>query len=124
MPVPIPQGEMRSRERVRDHYLIERELAARLRTATREERRRLYTAVYDELFQRVPDHPQLALKREDQSRRGEVRDRLKLLSKHFRPETTFLEIGPGDCALAIEAARRVRKVFAVDVSREIAEGNK
>ncbi len=35
---------------------------------------------------------------------------------------TYLEIGPGDCALAVEAARRVRQAFAVDVSREIAAG--
>ena len=64
----------------------------------------------------------MALKREDQSRRREVSDRLQLLGNYLRPEATFLEIGPGDCALAIEAARRVRKVFAVDVSREIAAG--
>ena len=124
MPVPIPQSETRSRERVRDHYLIEKELAARLRNATKEKRRQLYTTVYDELFQRVPDHPQLLLKREDHWRRREVLDRLKLLSNYLRPEATFLEIGPGDCALSIEAARRVRKVFAVDVSREIAAGVK
>lgn len=122
MPVPIPQSETRSFERVRDHYLIEKELAAQLRAATGEERRHLYTKVYDELFRRVPDHPQLVLKREDQSRRSEVLNRLKLLRNHLRPQATFLEIGPGDCALSMEAARRVRKVFAVDVSREIAAG--
>src|SRR5882762_9619035 len=110
MPVPIPQSETRSFERIREHYLIEKELAARLRTATTEERRHLYATVYDELFRRVPDHPQLVLKREDKWRRTEVLHRLKLLSNYLRSDATFLEIGPGDCALSIEVARRVRKV--------------
>jgi SAM-dependent methyltransferase len=122
MPVPIPKSEARSLERVKEHYLIEKELAARLLAATREERRHLYTTVYDELFRRVPDHPQLELKRDTRVRRREVRERLRLLRKYLHADATYLEIGPGDCALAIGAARRVRKAFAVDVSREIAAG--
>ena len=35
------------------------------------------------------------------------------------PDLTYLEIGPGDCSLANEVARLVRKVYAVDVSHEI-----
>jgi SAM-dependent methyltransferase len=122
MPIRIPQHEPRSLERIRDHYLIEKELAARLRLATKEERRHLYSAVYDELFRRVPDHPQLARKLNTRLRRGEVLERLKILARYFYAEATYLEIGPGDCALAIEAARRVNKVVAVDVSREIGAG--
>ena len=122
MPVPIPQSETRSFERVKDHYLIEKELAARLRLAGKKERRHLYTTVYDELFRRVPDHPQLVLKRDTEARRREVLERLGLLGNYLHADATYLEIGPGDCALAIEAARRVQKVFAVDVSREIAAG--
>ena len=122
MPVPIPQSETRSFERVKDHYLIEKELAARLRLAGKKDRRHLYTTVYDELFRRVPDHPQLVLKRDTEARRREVLGRLRLLGNYLHADATYLEIGPGDCALAIEAARRVQKVYAVDVSREIAAG--
>jgi SAM-dependent methyltransferase len=122
MPIPIPETETRSFERIKDHYLIEKELAARLRAATKEERRYLYSKVYDELFKRVPDHPQLELKLNTRLRRTEVLSRLRLLSRYLGSETTYLEIGPGDCALAIEVARHVRKAFAVDVSREIAAG--
>lgn len=122
MPVPIPPNEPRSFERIRDHYLIERELALQLRSATKAERRNLYTSLYDELFQRVPDHPQLTLKKDERSRRREVNDRLRLLRRYLRSEASFLEIGPGDCALSIGAARQVRRVVAVDVSREIGAG--
>lgn len=124
MPARIPQSETRSYERVKEHYRIEKELAARLRSAPREERRRLYTAVYDEMFRRVHDHPQLTLKASAASRQAEVAARLKLLRGYLRPDVTYLEVGPGDCALAKAVAQRVRKVYAVDVSNEIAAGIK
>jgi len=115
-------AESRSRERIREHYAIEKELASRLRNAPREARKTLYTEVYDELFRRVPDHPQLALKRNDEVRRRQVAERLALLQNYLRPDTTYLELGPGDCSLALEIAKRVKTVYGVDVSREIAAG--
>jgi SAM-dependent methyltransferase len=93
-----------------------------LAAASKEERRYLYSAVYDELFARVPDHPQLVRKLNERLRRAEVRSRMKLLSHYLHSEAVYLEIGPGDCALAIEAARRVSRAFAVDVSRAILSG--
>lgn len=122
MPIRLPKNELRTLERIKDHYLIEKELAARLRAATKEERRFLYSSLYNELFQRVPDHPQLSRKLNTRLRRREVSERLSLLRRYLHPNASYLEIGPGDCALAIEAARRVRIAVAVDVSREIASG--
>src|SRR6266436_5126674 len=55
--MPIMRGELRSEAQLREHYLIERELADRLRCAGPAERRTLYPLVYDELFRRVPAHP-------------------------------------------------------------------
>ena len=49
----------RTMEQRRAHYEVETELAARLRNSSREERRNLYTALYDELYEKVPDHPLL-----------------------------------------------------------------
>ncbi len=112
------RSESRSSEQIRQHYLIEKELAARLRTATREERRHLYTEVYDELFRRVPDHPQLALKLDEGLRRRTIAERLELLKSYLKPNSTYLELGPGDCS-RLEIAKQVRMVYAVDVSREI-----
>src|SRR5207247_3410644 len=115
MSAPIPKSDPRSPGRIREHYLIEKELAARLRDATKQERKRLYTVVYDELFRRVPDHPQLTLKTDGQTRRRLVVERVRLLSRYLRSNSTYLEIGPGDCSLAIDVSIRVRKVFVVDV---------
>jgi SAM-dependent methyltransferase len=108
----------RSRERLAEHYEIERELADRLRHATREERKALYSAVYDELFQRVPDHPQLT-KKGQAMRDEEVRFELSMLEPYLGPDRVALEIGAGDGALSRALAARCRSVFALDVSAEI-----
>jgi SAM-dependent methyltransferase len=114
-----PAGESRAPERLRAHYLIERQLAERLRHAGRTERQRLYCTVYDELFRQVPDHPQLTRKADRSAQEEAVAIRLRLLEPFLRAESVFMEIGAGDCSLSLEVARHVRQVFAVDVSAEI-----
>jgi len=58
------RGDLRSDAQLREHYAIERELADRLRQSPREVRGDLYRQVYDELFRRVPHHPQLRSRNE------------------------------------------------------------
>lgn len=111
--------EARSLPRLRAHYEVECELAARLRNATQAERKKLYSAAYDELYQRVPDHPQLVNKQDSADRRHYVDDQMRLLGLFLRPAMTMIEIGPGDCSLAIHACQLIGKVWAVDVSAEI-----
>ncbi|MBY0395940.1 MAG: hypothetical protein K2X91_05630, partial [Thermoleophilia bacterium] len=55
--VRTPGSAPRPREQVLAHYLLERSLSDRLREADRDERRRLYGVVYDELFRSLPHHP-------------------------------------------------------------------
>jgi hypothetical protein len=55
-------SQSRTPEQLAEHYAIERELAARLRDSSPEERRHLYSALYDEMYRRVPLHPQLTQK--------------------------------------------------------------
>lgn len=109
----------RTQALLRQHYEVERELADRLRLATREQRRSLYRSVYDELYQRVPHHPQLTRKSSAELTHKVLAPQLRLLRPYLRPETTLLEIGPGDCALSIALAQQVRQVYGVDVSEEI-----
>lgn len=109
----------RAPDQIREHYEIERRLAHRLRNSTREERKTLYTSLYDELFRSVPHHPQLTIKSSPEESAGKVAYEIKHLQPFLRDDTTFLEIGPGDCALSFEVARIVKTVYAIDVSEEI-----
>ncbi|MCX5800095.1 MAG: methyltransferase domain-containing protein [Candidatus Eisenbacteria bacterium] len=97
-------------------------MARRLRSAAKEERKHLYTALYDELYRRVPLHPQLTQKADAQSRLQAVSTQMRLLGRYLHPDSIFLEIGAGDCSLSREVSRRVRKAYAVDVSEEITKG--
>ncbi|MBK8014729.1 MAG: class I SAM-dependent methyltransferase [Deltaproteobacteria bacterium] len=72
--------------------------------------------MYDELYRRVPDHPQLTRKAGAHERREAVLRQVALLEPLLRPNGSFLEIGPGDCALSFEVAKIVRDVYGVDVS--------
>lgn len=109
----------RTPAQLREHYEIERELANRLRTANREQRRSLYRAVYDELYQLVPHHPQVTRKSSADLTREAVAPQVRLLRQYLGPESTVLEIGPGDCALSVSLAQLARQVYGLDVSEEI-----
>ncbi len=106
-------------EQLRYHYEIERELADRLRAASREQRRTLYTSVYDELFQKVPYHSQLLRKQSAKLGALQTAFEMRNLRSLIRPEMVFLEVGPGGCDLSLEMTRHVARVVAVDVSEEI-----
>lgn len=114
------EREYRTAAQITEHYGIEKELAIRLRNASKEERRRLYSSLYDELYRRVPHHPQLTRRSSESRTRSAVRMQLKFLRRFLNKNVTFLEIGPGDCALSFEVSSCVKQVYAVDVSGEIA----
>ncbi len=111
----LPQGY--TSEQLIQHYEIEKELAARLRRADSSERRDLYTALYDELFLRVPWHSQLRKKETGRN----IPKQMRLLQPYLNADTVMLEVGAGDCALSFEAAQQVKHVFALDVSNVITQ---
>lgn len=115
-------GDNRTAVQLRHHYDVERELAARLRTASKVERRHLYTSLYNELCRRVPDHPLLSRKLSKGETDRAISAQSKFIEKFIHTGSTYLEVGPGDCSLAIYLANSVRRVYAIDVSDEIVKG--
>jgi SAM-dependent methyltransferase len=114
---PPKRWDTRSPERIYAHYLVERRLADRLRSAgSAEERQRISAGMYDELFRLVPDHPRA----HERNERNEISfkelewDRA-FLSRFIDSQSTFMEIGAGDGALSKRMAATVRKVYAVDL---------
>lgn len=108
---------MRTRERLRHHYEIEKRLAARLHdAATREERTAIFNTMYDELFREVPDHPRLTERDSPEARQRAVRWQMGILRPYLTRSTHYLEFAPGSCALAWEVARHVARATGVDIS--------
>ena len=112
----------RSLERLRHHYNVERELAARLRASTREERPALFKELYHELFERVPDHPRLTRRESPEESRRKVEGQMRLLRPFLRPGCTLLEFAPGDCRLALAASTQASRVIGVDISDQRSPG--
>ena len=116
-------ADTRTPEQIREHYEIEKSLASRLRNSTKQQRETLYSAVYEELFARVPHHLQLTRKNSTSMREGAINRQLAYLIKFLDPDDVFLEIGPGDCALSFAVAKLVAKTYAVDVSETITDND-
>ena len=121
---PTAHGKQSSRniEGLRRHYEVERALADRLRSSAPAERRALYGSIYNELFARVPDHPQLTRKTSPELSRLKFMAEYRLVEKYLTADTTFLEIGAGDCALSLHVAGHAHHVTAIDVSDTIFQG--
>ena len=109
--------ESQSIDRVYEHYTIEKQLADRLRAAPANQRARVYGEVYDELFRRIPDRPQLSIDFAERSR--QVHAKLRFVSRFLNKDSRLMKIGAGDCALSISAAPLIRRGIVVDVSKVI-----
>lgn len=109
-----------SDEATRQHYAVEVELAARLRAASRDERLNgLYAATYSARLERIPSHPLLVQSRDPLARKRASRPQFRLLEPYLVPDAVFVEVGPGDCTVALAATDRVKTVYAVDVTHAL-----
>jgi SAM-dependent methyltransferase len=104
--------ESRTPARLWAHYAVERRLARRLLDAPREDRARVYSQVYAELFARVPDHPQHLAERAENSAR--VAAQVALLEP-LLGGGRYLEIGCGDAAVTFAMAGRAAFAYGLDV---------
>ena len=116
------QGVQRTSGQLRQHYETEKELAARLRSSSREERVSLYGTLYEELFRRVSLHPQLTRGQTDNTVALLVATKMRLLRRFLGPTKVFLELGAGDCQLALAAAGYVGQAYALDVTPDVMKG--
>src|SRR6185295_18264710 len=108
-------SESRSEAQLREHYVIERELADRLRAAPAHRRLSLYAEVYDELLRRVPHHPMLRVRFDPDHldrRSVAVHRTFGFLSRFLDARSVFMEVGAGDCALSLRASGFVERVYA------------
>jgi SAM-dependent methyltransferase len=116
-----PPPRDRSLDGLRRHYETEKAIASRLKAAPRDERKRIYATMYDDLFRAVPDHPRLRRRVDARATAASVESKLGLLRAYLRPDSVFLEFAPGDCSLVARVARTVAKASAVDISDQRAD---
>lgn len=114
----------RTTKQLKEHYQIEKELATKLKQSSREEREYLYSSLYDELYRRVPLHPQNTRKNFSEGSASHVYAQMRFIRRFNGKDKTFVEIGPGDCSLSFEMCKHVKKVYAADVSKEISNQSK
>lgn len=106
----------RTLKELRNHYEVEKAIATKLKQATREERKLIYQTMYDELFRKVPDHPRLQRRSNQQVTKLANQGKLKLLEKFVDRTTTLLEFAPGDCQFATLMCDHVKSVYGIDIS--------
>lgn len=109
-------GDQRGAEEITEHFMLERDLAARLRNASAESRLQLYNEVYDELFARLPSHPRHRQRHDEDHAAKQVAILRRLVSE----DAFFLEIGAGDCTVSLAMAEHCRAAIALDVAEPTA----
>ena len=111
---PIPPG--RTYEQILNHYQVEKAIAARLMSADREERKKIYAGMYDELFAKVPDHSRLTRRQNEAETKRANRGKFALIRRYVNQSTVFAEFAPGDCRFVMEVAPRVKQAIGIDIS--------
>ena len=112
----------RTPEEILQHYKLETRLADKLRHSNFEERKRLYSDVYNEFITKLDHLPQLNLSLYE--KKAKVLFEMVHLLPFLDREFNYLELGAGDCALAREVSYLVKGVFIGEVSGEIINKSK
>lgn len=115
-------GDKRPPERLRAHFVLERDLARRLKSVSKAERAAIYTEVYNELFRSLPDHPQHSKRNQPSGR--DVRQPLAWLRPFLDRDSSFVEIGCGDAAASFALAEHTREVIGADVQQDLIDFSK
>jgi len=106
----------RTKEQIRNHYEVERALADKLRKSNREERKLLFRVMYDELFEKVPDHPRLTKRSNPEVTLRRNKNKIKMVRNLLDKRTVFAEFAPGDCEFCFYVADQVQRVYGMDIS--------
>ena len=109
----------RTPDRIIAHYALERQLANELRNSTRAERDAgLYQTAYERLLSGLPDHPRKTLHSGARAARMQkyVERQVAMLTREVGVGDVFMDLGGGDCRVAVGVAPHVAKAIVVDVN--------
>lgn len=106
----------RSYQQVYNHYMVEKELANRIKSSNREERKHIYATMYDELFSKVPDHPRLTKRNSKIISNKSAEKKLNFLKSFVDKSKIFVEFAPGDCRFSYNISKYFKTVIGIDIS--------
>ncbi|NPA44893.1 MAG: methyltransferase domain-containing protein [Chlorobi bacterium] len=109
----------RSEEDLRLHYEVEKSIAEKLKKATKNERKVIYRTMYDELFEKIPNHSRLQRRASSSKTKKTNNYNIKFLKKHLNGIKSFCEFAPGDGKLSIKISEFVEKVYSIDISNQL-----
>lgn len=98
----------RTYDQVLNHYLVEKEIAQRIKEAKPEDRKKIYATMYDQLFEKVPDHPRLTVRDNIQLTQKSNNSKYSHIKNLIGPQTVFAEFAPGDGKFAAFMAKHVK----------------
>ena len=113
----------RTRKQIYQQYEVEKRLSLQLKNASKQERTTLYSEAYDRLFKEVSDMPLLTKKKDLALQKMEIAMQMTIVAPFLSKDKVFLEVGTGSCQFSFEVAKRVKKVYATDVSCEITQSD-
>jgi len=102
-----------------NQYQLEKNLADRLKKADKREREVLYTTVYNKLNWELPEL-NASQQELDRQEKGKPSPQLKWLKRLLTDQSTFIDIGAGNCKLALEVTNFAKQVYAAEASSVIA----
>lgn len=120
----IPDG--RSFDSIYNHYIVEKELARRIKESnSMEERSKIYRYMYDELFEKVPDHPRLTndIFNAKNWKMGIAR-KMSIFGDYIGITDKVAEIAPGDGRFSAHLSKKGVGVTAFDISDQRIDSEK
>lgn len=118
----IPENWGLNENQIKEIFEVEKKQASILRTAPPNKRKELYGPAYEAYFKQLPFHPQFTIKANDQKKKERVDYQYAQVRPFLNKESTFVEIGAGDCSLSLAASKLCKQVYALEVSDEIVSG--
>lgn len=106
----------RSYEELYNHYLVEKTIAEKLNNSTKEERKKIYPNMYDELFRKVPNHPRLKRSRDAELSKNAIHNNFSLIKRYLTKSKIVAEFGSGDCKFLYSISEYCKYVYGIDIS--------
>jgi len=108
-------------EENKEQYILEKNLAEKLRRANQKERLDMYSKVYDNFYQKYGQSEKSNRKLVSYFPNIIFLYQFSLIKPFIKFNSNYLEIGAGDCKFALQMSKYFKIIYIVDVSKVISK---